>query len=90
VPPLLVFWSSDPVAPNPSSCWRTAWKRLGPTIILLWKPLSFPDPPDRRIVVAASAAMGVFLRSDISAVPAMPFPPVTFAGNTRCVERFER
>jgi hypothetical protein len=62
VPRRLVFSPSDPPAPSLLSYWRTVWKQPGPTIILLWKPLSFPVLIRERNVIAACAAMGVFLK----------------------------
>jgi hypothetical protein len=64
VPQRLVFSPSGPPAPSLSSYWRIVLRELGPTIILLWKPLSFLALIHKRNVIAACAAMGVFLKSN--------------------------
>ena len=64
VPQRLVFSPSDPPEPSLLSYWRIVSRELGPTIILLWKPLSFLAVIRARNVIAACAAMGVFLKSN--------------------------
>jgi hypothetical protein len=65
VPRWLVFSPSAPPEPSLLSYWHTVWRQPGPTIILLWKPLSFPNVIRERNVIAAIAAMGVFLKSNL-------------------------
>ena len=65
MPRRLVFSPSDPPEPSLLSYWHTVWRQPGPTIILLWKPLSFLAAIHKRNVIAACEAMGVFLKSNL-------------------------
>ena len=64
VPRQLVFSPSDPPEPSLLSYWRIVSRELGPTIILLWKPLSFLSVTHEENAIAACTAMGVFLKSN--------------------------
>src|SRR6266566_2053130 len=92
-PQQLAFSYGTASVPLQSNCSRTVSKRPGPTITPSSKPTkshrSIEFYVQQKCHCSPRSLERIVLNSNLGTtdVPAMPFPPVTFAGNTRCAVR---